>query len=52
MSATLADEDHVAIEAIVEGSRRRQMGKHLLHMWEEGHKHREQEARSLIDAIG
>ena len=52
-SATLADEDLEAIDASVEGSRRRQMGEHILHtMWEEGHKHREEETRYLIDAIG
>jgi hypothetical protein len=48
----LADEDLKAIDSIVEDSRRRQMGKHILHMWEEGYKHREEETRSLIDAIG
>jgi hypothetical protein len=48
----LADEDLKAIDAIVEDSRRRQTGKHILHMWEEGHKHREKETRSLIDVIG
>jgi hypothetical protein len=37
---------------IVEGSRRRQMGKHILHMWEEGPKYSEEVTRSLIVAIG
>jgi hypothetical protein len=36
----------------VEGSTRRQTGKHILHIWEEGHKYREEETRSLIDTIG
>jgi hypothetical protein len=36
----------------VKGSTRRQTGKHILHMWEEGTKHREEETRSLIDTIG
>jgi hypothetical protein len=36
----------------MKGSTRRQTGKYILHMWEEGPKHREQETRSLIDTIG
>ena len=48
----LKDDDLEPIGAIVEGSSRRQMGEHILHMWEEGHKHCEEETRSLIDAIG
>jgi hypothetical protein len=37
---------------IVEGSYDRQMGEHILHMWQEGQRHREEEIRSLLDAIG
>jgi hypothetical protein len=48
----LKDDDLEPIDATVKGSTRRQMGKHILHMWEEGTKHREEETRSLIDTIG
>jgi hypothetical protein len=37
---------------IVEGSYDRQMGEHILSMWEDGRKRQEEEARSLLDAIG
>lgn len=48
----LTDEDLEAIDAIVEGAHRRQMGEHILHMWKEGEKRHEEESRSLLDAIG
>jgi hypothetical protein len=48
----LTDEDLEAVDRIVEGADRRQMGEHILHLWQEGRKHREEETRSLLDAIG
>ncbi len=47
----LTDEDYEAIGAILEGSERRQMGEHILHMWQEGQERQQQENRSLLDAI-
>jgi hypothetical protein len=43
---------HLTDDQIVEGSYDRQMGEHILHLWQEGAKHREEETRSLLDAIG
>ena len=48
----LTDEDLEAIEAIVDGSVHRQHGEALLAMFQEGDKRHEEQARSLLDAIG
>ena len=48
----LTDEDLEDVDRIVEGAHHRQMGEHILHLWQEGRKHRDEETRSLLDTIG
>jgi hypothetical protein len=47
----LTDEDLEAIDAIVEGAHRTQMGENILRMWEEGDERHKKQSRSLLDAI-
>ena len=47
----LTDEDLEAIEAIVEGSRNRQMGEHILHMAEDAERRSSEQRQALLDAI-
>jgi hypothetical protein len=47
----LTDEDLEAIDAIVEGSRNRQMGEHILHMAEDAERRSSEQGQALLEAI-
>jgi hypothetical protein len=48
----LTDEDLGAIDAIVEGSRNRQMGEHILRITEDVERRSSEQGQALLDAIG
>jgi hypothetical protein len=47
----LTDEDLEAIDAIVEGSRNRQMGEHILRMAEDAERRSSEQGQALLDTI-